>query len=160
METKRISELTEAPVAGADDIIPIVSGGSTLKIKAENLLKTGKGVYTFTGLVVPIDSSATFDLTGFVNAAWCWRMEIEETGGSVAGLYDVEIHATNAFDGTKDNGRLMYQADGVDPTADGRKFIDQGGFQYEDGDEAKKLHLKFTNSDTLNQATYSVTIKI
>jgi len=157
MEIKRISQLPALQSPGPDDDIPIVSGGTTQRVTAERLIAIGKGEYTWTGLTVAAGSSATFDLTGFVNAAWCWRLEVTETGGGATGLFDVEMHATDLFDGTETNGRLLYKAEGIDPAG---PFIDQGGFQYEDQDAARTLHIRLTNHDAVNQATFSVTITV
>ena len=147
-------------VDGEIDFAVVASGEDTAAVKIMLLgyaaKVTGVGTldrtFTSSGLAVGAGATVDFDLTGFMNRGLVRYLNVTETGGLMAGTYDVEIYARDTFQASD----LLYQAQGLAP---GVFFIDRLPFGVEDADGSRELHLRLINNDGSNAGTFSITIK-
>lgn len=107
---------------------------------------------TNSGMVVPANSSAEFNIPLFANRALVHYLKTEETGGLVTGTYDIEIFSADTFGLTE----LLYQAIGMDPTVD---YEDWLPWWHSDDDLTRELHIRITNRDLTQQGTFAITVR-
>jgi len=101
-----------------------------------------------TGIAVPAGGNITLNLTGECNRGLAHYLKLEETGGLVSGVYDIEFYRYDTFTG------LLYKATDIDPQ--GAAYEDFVPWWIADGDNTSELHVKLSNHDTGNQATFSL----
>jgi hypothetical protein len=116
---------------------------------------TQEKTLTKTGISVPAGSSTSQDITGWCNRALVHHLKITETGGSAVDTYDIEIFGKD----TKLAADLMYKAEGIDPTLDSRIWEDWEPWWFKDKDTTKELHIKITNNDASNAATFTLFVE-
>jgi hypothetical protein len=110
---------------------------------------------TATGLAVSASSAEEFNLTGALNRGLAHKLSITETGGDLTGSYDVAFYARDTFLAAD----LLYQAEGIIPTADTWDFTDWLDWWLRDADGTSELHLKITNNDGVNNAVFSLEVQ-
>jgi len=119
---------------------------------------TGVGTQTktfqSTGNAVTASTSTNFNKTSFLNRGLVYLLKITETGTLVTGTYDVQIYAKDTFLAAD----LLYQASAIDPTASSRIYTDRLPWMYLDSDSTSELHIKITNNDGSNTATFTIDI--
>ena len=139
------------------EYIVTASGASTANVRIflcgyfKRVTGVGSQTKTFnsTGNATSASSSQTFNKTAFVNRGLVYLLKLTETGGVVTGTYDVQIYAKDTFAAAD----LLYQASGIDPTANSRIYTDRLPFMYLDSDLTSELHIKITNNDGSNTNT-------
>ena len=119
------------------------SGGGTSKLSFQS-----------TGNAVTSSSTASFDLTSFMNRGMIREIKITETGGVSTGTYDVRFYGKD----TKVAADLFYSVDAIDSTADSRIFTDRLVVGYEDLDNSGELHMQIDNNDGAQNMTFTIDI--
>lgn len=105
---------------------------------------------TQTGIAVAAGGSTTVNITGCCNRGLAHYLKVSETGGSLAGTYDVEFYADDGFTA------LLYRAAGIYPSAD---YEDMLPFWLQDTDQTSEIHLKITNHDATNAGVFTVAVQ-
>jgi len=100
-------------------------------------------------LAVPAGSAVQFNLPTFCNRGLVHYLKVEETGGLLAGNYNLELHGKDTFDS------LLYKAEGISPSP---AFEDWLPFWVQDYDRSRELHLKIRNNDLDHQGTFKITL--
>jgi hypothetical protein len=121
---------------------------------------TGVGTQTkafsSTGNACPSATATNFNKTGFVNRGLCYLLKLTETGGTSTGTYDVAIYSKDTFLAAD----LLYQATGIDSTANSRIYTDRLPFMYLDDDATSELHIKITNNDGAQAMTFTFALTL
>jgi len=100
------------------------------------------------GITVLAADSTTLNLTGECNRGLAHYLKVEETGGLISGVYDIEFYRYDTFSG------LLYKATDIDPR--GAAYEDFVPWWIADGDSSSELHVKLINHDASNQAVFSL----
>jgi hypothetical protein len=119
----------------------------------EKVTGVGTQDMTFTrdGQAVPAGSAVQFNLPAFCNRGLVHYLKVEETGGLLAGNYNLELHGKDTFDS------LFYKAEGISPSP---AFEDWLPFWVQDYDRSRELHLKIRNNDLDHQGTFKITLNL
>lgn len=115
---------------------------------------TSKLTFSSTGNAVTSSSTASFDLTSFINRGIIRKLVVTETGGTSTGTYDIRFYAKD----TKGAADLLYSVDAIDSTALSRIFTDQLLIGYEDEDGTSELHMQIDNNDGAQNMTFTIAI--
>lgn len=90
-------------------------------------------------------NTGSYDLTGYFNRGVIHTIKITENHANIpdGGTYDVRFYKKD----TKLAADLMYSVDGINPTDDGRIYIDDMVVYYRDDDATDELHVEIDNND-------------
>jgi hypothetical protein len=105
------------------------------------------------GIAVAANTTVDTNSPGFINRGLAHRLLVQETGGVMTGLYNIELYARDTFL-TAD---LLYKAQALDPAAD---FVDWLPFWMQDKDGSQELHVRIVNLDLTQAGTFTVTIDV
>ena len=106
--------------------------------------------FASSGLAVPANSAVDFNLTGFNNRSLIHYFKIEEVADLITGDFDVEVFKNDTF------GVLEYKLVGIhfDDV-----YEDYEPWMHEDGDDTSELHIRITNKDLTQAATFDINIR-
>jgi hypothetical protein len=104
--------------------------------------------------VATANTSTSFNKTGFVNRGLVYLLKLTETGGVSTGTYDIEIYGKDTFLAAD----LLYQATGINSTANSRIYTDRLPFMYLDSDNTSELHIKIINHDATQNMTFTFAV--
>lgn len=149
------------PTIGLEHLVTASgTGTANVRVFLQGYLVKVTGVGTQTknfsssGNAVTASTTTNFNLTSFLNRGLIYKLQITETGGLVTGTYDVKIYAKDTFLAAD----LLYQASGIDPTASSRIYTDAMTWMCLDSDSTSELHIKITNNDGSNTATFTIAL--
>jgi hypothetical protein len=113
---------------------------------------TQNATYSTSGITVPASSEVETNVGSCLNRGLAHYLKVEETGGVMTGLYDIELYAKDTF--LEED--LLYRATFISPLDDYEDFMP---FWLRDEDASSELHVKIINSDAVNQGVFTVTVR-
>lgn len=133
------------------------AGAANIRVFLAGYLEKVTGVgtqdtsFSHAGMNVGAGTSATFNLTGFLNRGLCHYFKVQETGEAMTGTYDLHLYARDTFLA----GDLLYKLEDVNPAA---AYEDWLPFWLQDRDESHELHIKIINNDEAEAGVFSISL--
>lgn len=134
------------------------AGTANLKVFVLGYMEAVTGVgtqlvsFSSTGNVVAASAAEAFQLTGFMNRGYTYRITITETTGNPTAVYHVKIFTKD----TSLDADLQYHVTDIDPAT---AFVDYRMISYRDLDETAELHIQIHNTDAGASGTYDIVIE-